>query len=308
MYLRALRFYNQLFQRGLLDPDSMTQTFNDMAEKYTKGQAMFNIFSWMASPFNTEENKAAGKVMMCVAAEDQKNIVYGLNVFGSNRVWTIGARTAHPELCMEIINWLCTPDGVLTTSYGPKGLTWDYDQEGNTYLTELGFAVQQDKNTIIEYGSYKGTYGDGEFQHNNSTWNSYATNPESALREKYNYETWRSTLLNMKVYPIEQSWRDYTGNIRADDYLIDRGHISVSIGTSYSMGRRSRELTTTWSQVRECIKAGSWSAIYAGSNAEFNQIVDKMIADARAYGYDECVEWTRQEAALRRAAENEAIR
>jgi len=308
-YLRSLRFYNRLFQKGLVDPDSMTQTFNDMAEKYTNGQAMFNIFSWMANTFNTEEHMASGKMMMCLAAADQKNIVYGLNVFGGNRVWSIGARTAYPALCMEIINWLCTPEGVLTYYYGPRGITWDYDEEGNAYLTETGMSAQQDKDkTTIEYGNYRGTYRDGEFQHNNTTWNVYAINPESTLRENYWYETWRSTLLSRKVYPIEQSWRDYMNAVRADDYLIDRGHISVAVGSTFSMGRRSRELTTTWNQVRECIKAGSWSAIYAGSDAEYFAIVEKMITDAKAYGYDECVEWTRQQAALRKAAELEALR
>ena len=307
MYLRALRFYNQLFQKGLLDPDSMTQTFDDMGEKYLNGQAMFNIFSWMAAPFNTEENMRTGKAMMCVAAEDQKNIVYGLNVFGGSRVWTIGAQTAYPRLCMEIINWLSTPEGVLTYNYGPRGVTWDYDDEGNTYMTELGLATRLDGDTtVIEYGNYNGIYGDGEFQHNNTTWNGDAVNPDSAIGETFNYENWRSTLLNRTVYPIEQSWRDHMGAVRADDYLISRGHISVSIGSAFSMGRRSRELNTTWNQVRECVKAGSWSAIYAESDAEFDAVVAKMISDAKAYGYDECVEWTKEQAVLRKAAEDEA--
>jgi multiple sugar transport system substrate-binding protein/putative aldouronate transport system substrate-binding protein len=305
MYLRSLRFYNQLFQRGLIDPDSMTQTLDDMTEKYVNGRAMFNIFSWMAATFNTEDNMAAGKAMMCVAAEDQKNLVYGLNVFGNNRLWTIGAQTAYPRLCMEIINWFSTPDGVLAYNYGPKGVTWDYDDEGNTYQTELGLSAQQDgENTMMEYLSYSGSYKDGEFQHNNTTWNAFSVNPESALGEKFSYETWRSTLLNKTVYPIEHSWRDYMGAVRADDYLISRGHVSVSIGSTFSLGRRGRELNTTWNQVRECIKAGSWDAIYAESNEGFNAVVDKMIDNAKAYGYDECIEWTKEQAALRKEAED----
>ncbi|MDR0294239.1 MAG: extracellular solute-binding protein [Oscillospiraceae bacterium] len=308
MYLRALKFYNTLYQKGLLDPDSMTQTFNDMTEKYLNGAAFFNIFSWMADPYNTVEHKEAGKVMACVAAQDQKNIVYGLNAFGSNRVWTIGAKTNYPELCMHIINWFCSPEGVLTYNYGPKGLLWDYDGDGNTFLTELGETCQRDKQTPVEYLEYRGTYKDGEFQHNNTTFSIDAVNPESALGETFNWRSWKNTLENEVVYPIEQSWRDYMGGvIRPDEYLEKNGHLSLSIGSSFAMATREGEFDTTWKQVAECIKAGSWSAIYAKTDAEYNDIVAKMINDAKAYGYGQCVEWTREQAALRKAAEDEAV-
>ena len=43
-----------------------------------------------------------------VAAKNQNTLVYGLNPTGSNRVWTIGANTQYPELCMAIIDYLAT--------------------------------------------------------------------------------------------------------------------------------------------------------------------------------------------------------
>ena len=41
MYLRCLKFYNTLYQRGLVDPDSMTQTFDDCYADYKDGAADF---------------------------------------------------------------------------------------------------------------------------------------------------------------------------------------------------------------------------------------------------------------------------
>jgi multiple sugar transport system substrate-binding protein/putative aldouronate transport system substrate-binding protein len=308
-YLRALRFYNQLFQRGLLDPDSMSQTWDGMVEKYTNGAAFFNIFNYMAShQFNTPENLAEGRGMFALAAADQKNLAYGLNVFGGNWMWSIGANTAHPELCMEIINWLATPEGVLTYLYGPQGVTWDYDDDGNTYMTELGIMTRDDADTEISYGSWTGRYRDGTFEHNNTTWNSAATNPESARGESFDWETWLSTLEVRTVTDIEQSWRDFHGGIkRTTEYLRNNGHFSVSIGSRYSARRMSRELTTIWNQVKNAIVDGSWDAIYARSDEEFDAIVAQMIANAKAYGYDTCIEWIEEEALRRKAAEDEAL-
>ncbi|MGB4388646.1 MAG: extracellular solute-binding protein, partial [Caldicoprobacterales bacterium] len=64
-YLRALKFYNQLYQRGLLDPDSMTQTYDEFIEKYQTGAAFFTIFDWMGSgAYNSEKHLSEGKAMM----------------------------------------------------------------------------------------------------------------------------------------------------------------------------------------------------------------------------------------------------
>jgi len=303
MYLRALRFYNQLFQRGLVDPDSMTQTFNDMIEKYTRGQAFWNIFSWMASPFNTEENLATGRAMMPVAAADQRNIVYGLNVFGGNRIWTIGSNSAHPELAMEIINWLATPEGTLSFEYGPRGVTWDFCENGDTFLTPLGLAAQQDDSTIITHRNWTGEYGDGVFHHNNTTWSIDAINLASASGETFNFNNWRSTLENQFVHPIEQSWRDHFNAVSADDYLIARGHVSVSIASPFVMDVRDSAMQFVWDQVVMIVRNRSWEAIYAPNDEEFNRIVALMIEEAYAFGYADLMVWNHEQALRRRAAE-----
>jgi len=303
-YLRALKFYNTLFQLGLYDPDSMTQTFDDAAKKYKNGVSFWNIFTFVAETFNSTEHLEAGKYMACIPAGDQKNVASGLNVYGKNRVWTIGAKTNYPELCMEIINWLSTPEGVLVYRYGPQGVTWDYDEEGNTYMTELGLETRKDKKTAITYKDYTGTYEDGEFQHNNTTFSMDSVNPESAKKESYNWESWDSTILLKIPTEAEQSWRDYTGCVKPDEYLDKNGHLAVSIGSKFAIGKRNAELDTTWEQVKMCIRAGSWSAIYAKTDEEYDMTVAKMIADAKAYGYEKCIEWNQEQAERRKAEEN----
>ena len=47
--------------------------------------------------------------------------------------------------------------------------------------------------------------------------------------------------------------------------------------------------------------------MYASTDAEFDAIVAEMIAQANAFGLEECVAWTAEQALLRRAAENEAM-
>jgi len=305
-YLRALKFYNTLHQMGLYDPDSMTQTWDDIREKYQNGAAMFNIFSWIADNYNMDENINAGRMMRPVVANDQVNLASGLNVFGGNRVWAIGANSNYPELAMDIINWFATPEGVLSYNYGPLGVTWDYDEDGEPFMTELGLKVHEDDDeTIISYRGYTGPYRLGSFEHNNTTWSLDAVNPESPSGLTFRYTNWPSTELAKVVRPIEQAWRDWSGFVKEDEYIRNNGS-TVAIASTYSANRRDRELLTIWEQVTLTIKQGSWNAIYASSDAEFDAIVAQMITDAKAFGYDQCVEWIIPEAEARKNAENAA--
>lgn len=303
MYLRSLKFYNTLYQKGLLDPDSMTQTSDDMTEDYKTGAAFFNIFDWMGSGlYNAEEHKKEGKAMMPLAAADQKNIAYGLNMNGNNRVWTIGAKTQYPELCMAIINWLSTPEGVMTNHYGPKGVTWDYDKDGKPILTELGEKAKANGDTEMTNG-FTGKYSDGENKMNNTTWSIDAVNPDAKNGDTYNYKFWKSRQ-DLPVSQIEQDWRTKTGAANSDEYLKKNKQIAVSLGTTYSATPKTSELDTTWKQVKQAIVTGSWKAIYAKSDAEFDKIVKDMQNQAKSYGYDKCVEYQKNEASIRKGLDD----
>lgn len=303
MYLRMLKFYNTLYQKGLLDPDSMTQTYDDMSEDYKTGAALFNIFDWMGSGlYNTKEHLDAGKAMMPLAAADQKNVAYGLNVNGGNRVWTIGAKTQYPELCMAIINWLSTPEGVMTYNYGPKGVTWDYDKDGSPILTELGEKVMNNGDTEMT-GDYTGKFTDGTNKMNNTTWAIDAVNPDAKNGDTYNFKFWKSRQ-SLPVTTIEQDWRTKTGAANSYEYLKKNNQVAIALGTTYSSTPKSSELDTTWKQVKQAIVTGSWKAIYAKSDAEFDKLVKEMTTQAKSYGYDDCVKYQQNEATIRKGLDD----
>ncbi len=300
-YLTCLKFYNTLYQKGLLDPDSMTQGYNGMVEDYQNGTAFMNVFNFLGSAmYNSDAHTSAGKMMCpCPPAEAQP-IMYGQNVYGGNRPWTIGAKTEYPELCMAIINWLCTPEGRMTAEYGPEGVCWYYDEDGHCCFTDLGRAAKLDGKTEMTDG-YSGTFEDGNFKMNNTTWGIDALNIDSN-GDVYNYKKWES-YSSEPGSEIEADWREYN-NCTTFDSMFDDWNYRLSPGTMYAEGAKSEELDLIWNQVATCIKDGSWKAIYAESDAEFDQIVADMIKQANEYGYEECIAFQENEAALRAEAEN----
>jgi putative aldouronate transport system substrate-binding protein len=302
MYLRSLKFYNSLYQKGLLDPDSMTQTSDDANNVYKDGGAFFNIFTFLGRDmYNTEEHTSAGKGMYALAADDMKVLTYGLNIFGGNRIWAIGANSEYPELCMAIINYFCTPEGTMTYYYGPKGVNWDYDANGKAYLTELGLACRRDVTTQMT-GEYSGAYEDGTGKWNNETWDRDSINPEGN-GETYNYLFWDS-YKSLPTTNAEQKWKDATGFMSPDDYLADTNRIAISLGSGFTMDTRDDDLNTTWAQVAECVKSYTWKMIYAKTDAEYDSLLKEFREKAKEYGYDTCVEWCKGQAEKRKAKED----
>lgn len=302
-YLTMLKFFNNLNQKGLLDPDSMTQTYDKMIEKVQNGGVLFSIFNYSGSlAYNKEAHTSAGKAMYCLKPEEATPIVYGMNTQGGTYITSIGATTEYPDLCMQVLNYFATPEGRLTYGYGPKGECWDYDEEGNTYFTELGKKCHENKKTKLE--NHEGTYGDGELQAAFATWSIDAENPESN-GETYNSDNWKSNISEAES-DIEQDWRDYTSSDSVNDYFEQREYV-VAPGTSFTIETKEDEFKTTWSQVTTEIKNSSWKAMYAKTDSEYEKIINQMIKNAKSYGYDTCVEWSKKQAAEKHRLEEAVI-
>ena len=300
-YLEMLDFFHKLYANDLLDPDSMTNTYDKAAEKVKKGGTFFSIFNYAGYMlYNTEAHIAENKMMRTMKPNDASPIAYGLNVLGGNNYFAIGAKTEYPDICMEILNYMCTPEGFMTVKYGRKGETWDYDEDGNTYFTEFGKKCNNDKNTPMEDGSGL-TFHDGELQINCLTWTIDASNPDSN-GETYNYEHWKSNQAE-PVCDTDADWREHTGASSIDEYMA-AGNYVVSPGSPFVLATQSDELKTTWAQVTKCLVDNSWKAIYASSDEEYQQIVDDMISQCNEYGYKTCWDWSNEQAQLRKAAED----
>ncbi len=314
MYIEMLRFFNKLYRLGLLDPNSASQVYSTMGEKVKAGGTFWSIFNYAGSAiFNTTEHLDQGKYMYTFVPEEATPISYGLSLTGGNRIWTIGADAEYPELCLAVINWLATPEGSMTMWYGPKGLTWDYNEEGGAYFTELGQHTNADpaydmSGTVVvgprtgtEYPQ-SGTYNDGALQINNTTLTSSQLNPDAKVQETLDKTGWVS-VLSADLKPIQKAWCDWAGAADTQQYLENHPYKVMLDKGTYAPAVRDGDLDKKWSQIQTAVKTGSWRAIYAKNDGEFEFHLKTMIQQANSYGYADCVKWCEEQAALCWAAQ-----
>lgn len=101
---------------------------------------------------------------------------------------------------------------------------------------------------------------------------------------------------------VELRWREENGAANAKEYLSQFPY-TVSKPNTYTASVKPPELGEKWGKVIEIIKNGSWDAIYADSEQEFESILARMYQQAEDAGYGECVLWCEEEAARRKASE-----
>lgn len=183
----------------------------------------------------------------------------------------------------------------MTYFYGPKDLCWYYDDQGYTHWTDFGQKVYFDRSTQM-IGDYEGTgdFNSGSLQVNNTTWSIDATNTDS-VGERFNYLFWKSYQAAASC-DIEQDWRDHFNVSSVEEYMETTKY---TICDEFSFPPKTDEFKTTWSGVTDIIVTYSWRALYANTQEEFDTIVAEMIQQANAYGYQDCVQWSVEQAAQR---------
>ncbi len=288
-YVRTLKLLFNANQMGLLDPDSISQKYDDVVRKFQDGAIFFSLFPWADNVYNTQERVELGKGFKFVPIKGQKVISYGFDERGGNRIISIGAKAGYPERLMELINWMYTPEGIMTNYNGPEGLTWEM-KGGRPVLTEFGKQALPNNPVDVpkEYGG--GTYQDGQNQMNFEFVHRNATNPEN--NEAYDYRLWTS-VLEANASTLTKNWRDAMGALTTKDYLVNNDMISVK--SPVFMGKApeviSDELMQKQGQVATVIKQNSWKMMYAKDEAEFNQLLEEMTTKAKGLGYDEVFKW-----------------
>jgi multiple sugar transport system substrate-binding protein/putative aldouronate transport system substrate-binding protein len=309
MYVRTLKFFFQANQMGILDPDSTTQNFDTMNNKYKDGGVYFSPWPWLGqAAYNTLENKAAGKGFMYAPVQDMKIFSNGCAP-GNKYCIGVGSGAQDPQRMVDFIDWLYSPEGIMLScaqtsgSCGPEGLTWEM-KNGRPELTDFGRkAFAGDDKLTMPEGWGSGTYKDGISQLNYQAVNTLDINP--ANNAPYNYSLWPS-YLEANVTPLDKSWQSFMKATTTFDYLTQHNAYAVAPGITYVAPASSADVDAARTQCKQIIVQDSWKMAFAKDQAEFDKLLKHMQDTVKGLGYDKCLAWDQKISDETRAAREAA--
>ncbi len=287
LYQKMLSINNQLYRAGLFDPESISQNYDAYSTKVDAGRYLLGLWGWKMQAYNSDERTAEGTGFVTMIPEDAAPVVNGTAPFGNNRVWLIGANCEYPERALELIDWLCSTDGIMVYYNGPQGLCWDYNENGQPYGTEFGWQCWKDEtNTEMpaEYGG--GTFADGARALNNSTILQNAYDPDGGFC--YNHDAWEDGIAKLENNMLKAWSADYADGARTGvEFYKQTGCFSLHPATMYTVAARPDDLANMRAQFAPVMKEYSWKCVYAQSDEEFTALWNEMVEKCKAFGYDE---------------------
>lgn len=290
IYMRILKFYFEANRLGLVDPDSPTQNYDSVFQKYQQGDIFFCVWPWLSqSAYNTLPNKEAGKGFMLAPIEDMQIYSYGCRPMGNDQeVICIGSNAKDPERLADFIDWLYSEEGIFTNSAqvaggtaGPEGLTWERTDNGPV-LTDFGIQALMNGEVELpeEWGG--GLWSDGISELN------YKPVIQSDLTDDgipYAYQLWDSVKA-MENTKLDESWKSRMGADSTLAYLEEHHMIVVSPGCNFDYPAEDSEISTMRSQCRNIIVEYSWKMIFAKDEEEFYRLQNSMQTKVKSLGYD----------------------
>lgn len=296
-YFRAIRFFYEANQMGLMDPDSLTQRFDDAQQKFTDGRALFDFWTWGSGQFDSAENHANKIGFMPVAAKDAATLLQQLSPIGSQWSIAAGSSTKYPEQCMKYINFMYSDEGLMEMMNGPKGVIWDINAEGIPELTEEGYTYVLDSTKEIAPG---GKIGDGIGQVNLQTLQGWT------VADTYGVPFDRTQWPTFKEQPdnLRDEWRADMGARDEIEYLTKYTKYGIVVSPFAPMEPVTDKMKQIEANAGSVIQQISWKMIFAKDDAEYESLKKQMIEQADSAGINEYLTWFTEEfnAALERGS------
>lgn len=287
-YYQSLVALNSLYRKGLIDPVSREQNYHGADIKIQNGQSLASLVIYAGEDlYNSPEHILQNKMMLPLVPAEAKPVVFGIGNPGTTGEYAIGSNTKYPELCIQVIDWIASAEGQLICMYGPKGLCWDYDEDGWLFLTETGKKLHSEwMADMSEYG-YSGYFIDGSLQINSNIWDSFSIIPGDKYGQTfYNGDSWKKAE-SQDVCDLERDWKTYTNANSKTEYLTNRGVFYEE--ENWGNKQENSTLSDVEKTLRRIIADGSWDCVYADTEEEFENTFREMCELAEAEGYYEVI-------------------
>lgn len=307
-YKRALRFYFMANQRGLLDPDSMTQSYSSLDKKFSEGRIMFSWFSWLSGTYNIDSSGHVNNAQRPdgyanVPAGDMKIYEAPDQIIGRNWYFAISKNCREIDKACEFLNWIYDPEVERYLYNGPEGGVWNYNEDGEPVVTEEGWHVINNKAEDIMPVRWGGAFQDGTY-----LLNALGLQASTIMDDGYTigYRYWPSSL-NANATLMQKEVNEMLGTDTLAEYLYKNDMVAKSTIAVNMIPPASDEMETRINAIGEIVRDYSWQMVYAKDNTEFESLWTVMVEKAEKQGlYD--VESYYQKAwenALTKAAEYE---
>ena len=275
-YKYGLWYMNQLYKEGLMDPDSISTERGVQHKKQESGAA---LAGWGGVPVYEKDGYYPVYFDEFKVAVAKRGFPYGNSTYAA-----ISAKTENLEAALKFLDMSADPEHVRAFMSGPQGGLWDYNDAGEVVLTAEG-----------EKAYLKGEeakIGEHQYVYFNAPWLLHP-NTIHADGEMVSVASGRMVVDLKNQSDGQKKWAEHYGypNIRV--MLADKGNEIATFSESADKfaAAPNDDQTLIVSAAKYIICNASWKMVYAETDAEFEEIWDKLEKDIDELGFKKIYDW-----------------
>jgi len=286
-YYKILQFLNKAQRRGLVDPDSGTQNWDNIVAKMTSGQVYLMWYSWQVGFWNSTERLKNGTAFIFIPVKDQYYYADADAYYGSGRIIGVGSSVSGEkyERIMAFLDWYASPDACEYQHVGIKDFNYYIGDDGRYYIMNDN-ALMDNLPVPAEWGG--GGYDDGFNKFNQWIVNSISTNPKTG--EPYATRYWSTYKEEMQTQ-MDKEWQERFNAKDPVDYMKKNNKLLISPNVCITLPSDTPDIAVTRNQCMEVLNDYSWIMIFAKDDAEFDAMWDQMVKEMNGLGFQDLVEF-----------------
>lgn len=285
-YKEGLKWYNQAYRRGLLDPDSISTDRQTQKAKVDNGHAM--VTSGTLQGYSASYKP--------IYMEDQKIYQESWNsIYGNKYLLIINAKSKNIDASVAFMDMLADADAYFEVKNGPEGdAVWYLDENGvcqvqQEFLDNYG---KSDVKTLLSNGEEMALWSTPWLIDDNNFDTSYI-GPDGEHR-KVRSENWTEFI--EATYNTEEwnQWKEVTGYDYYADQVMDAGNYYLTSDLDYITNFASIPddmMKLTIDALRDVVVNASWKMVYAESDEEFESLWTQMVKDCEDLGAQDIIDW-----------------
>jgi hypothetical protein len=287
-YYKGLKWYNEVNRRGLMDPDSINNDRPTQKAKVDAGYALVPsgyLPGWFAQ--NDMPYYIPGTQIYYNTTSAYGGLLFGINAKVKNDPVKLKA-------CLAYLDLMYDPDAQFMIRCGPDGDFWYSDGKGNAFFTEAGLAYMKARGNFDGY-----TLKSGE---QIALWGiPFGANLGAQLSYKdgaggpriITVTEWKEAQAFALADDSIAQWQKTTGYKDWKEWLGPNFHGTGPLDNvaSFCTPQPDQDLQLIVSALRDTVVNASWQMVYAKSEAEFQQIWNKMVGDCNGLGARKVIDW-----------------
>jgi multiple sugar transport system substrate-binding protein/putative aldouronate transport system substrate-binding protein len=304
-YKKILQFYFDANQAGVVDPDSGTQNWDSVNQKFNSKRAFLIWNDWQQGFWNTTARGEAGENYIMAPLGDMKLYQPSDPYYGSGRAFACGTNDpAKKERIKMLFDWMSSPEGAECIHGGIFGLNYVLSAYGKTFeITEYGESALMDNSPVPEeYGG--GLYADGMLQINQWMVAGIATDPKTGV--PFASQNWPAQIKKSQTTTTKE-WSARFGAENPVAYLKQTGTMDVVPFVNVNLVSDTSDITVIRTSCGPLVCDTSWKMIFAKDQAEFDQLWSTLKTDLEGFGWKELVEFDKAKYSALVAERNKAM-